>query len=102
MSREIPNADFDAGWDDAIDASARTAMVLQDGFRKLLVSKRDELLQSLDLERPAATGAEYKNVLAEREAKVKELEHEVSSGEALVGVLGDVIRKIASLKKKPR
>ena len=86
------------GWDAAVAEACKKLMALQGGFRGLLKTKRTELLSSLDLERPTSSGEEYREELKRSEAKVKELEHEVSQGEALVGTLGDAIRNIAAMK----
>lgn len=78
MSADTPESatlqeERSAGWDAAVDAACKKAMVVQDGFRKLLKSARAE-----------------PNELRK--------EHDISQGEAIVGTLGDVIRNIAALK----
>ena len=68
-------------WDAAVDEACRKVMALQDGFRKLLNSKRGEYLKH---------GSTM---------ELSDLEAQISEGEAIVGVLGDVIRNIAAMKK---
>jgi hypothetical protein len=68
------------GWDAAVDTACKKVQAIQTGFRGLLKSARAEMLREKDRD----VRADY--------------ERNVTEGEAVVGVLSDVIRNIAAMK----